>query len=78
MIIAFNILKYRKPSLDLIYENLKNYKNDNINLKQKNLSTSKSNDKIIIKNISYKYPEKKNLHYKILILKLREKNLPLL
>ena len=59
LIIAFNTLKYRKPSLDLIYANLKNYKNNNTNRKIKNLPIPKFTDKIIIKNISYKYPEKK-------------------
>ncbi|WP_440931809.1 ATP-binding cassette domain-containing protein [Candidatus Pelagibacter sp.] len=71
LIISFNILKYRKPSLELIYQNLKNYKNFNISRK-KNLRIIKT-DNIILKDISYKYSEKNEFVLKDVNLEIKKK-----
>tara|TARA_B110000977_G_scaffold201338_1_gene295442 strand:- start:23639 stop:25408 length:1770 start_codon:yes stop_codon:yes gene_type:complete len=57
LILAVNTLKFRKPSLDLIYENLANYKNPLEKIqKDKDLEIKEG---LKIANVTYSYPDSK-------------------
>ena len=75
LIIAFNTLKYRKPSLDLIHKNLKKLNKNLEEIKFEQNSFESIND-LSFENVGYKYPEKVIMFLKILILKLTKVNLP--
>ncbi len=57
---ALNSIKYYLPTTDIIYDELKNI-NSEVNSKElNNFSEVKFEDKIELKNLSFKYPEGKN------------------
>ena len=57
LILSVNILKFRKPSLDLIYENLANYKTTTEKINQDKNLEIKEGLKII--DLTYSYPDNK-------------------
>jgi ABC-type multidrug transport system fused ATPase/permease subunit len=71
LIISFNTIKFRRPSLDLIHANLnksnKNYKE--IKLKKNNLVISNN---ISFEGVSYKYPDKKKNVFENINLKIKK------
>ena len=71
LIIAFNTLKYRKPSLDLIHKNLKKSNKNLEEIKFEQNSFESIND-MSFENVGYKYPEKSNYVFENINLKINK------
>ena len=71
LIIAFNTLKYRKPSLDLIHKNLKKLNKNLEEIKFEQNSFESIND-LSFENVGYKYPEKSNYVFENINLKINK------
>ena len=71
LIIAFNTLKYRKPSLDLIHKNLKKSNKNLEEIKFEQNSFELIND-MSFENVGYKYPEKSNYVFENINLKINK------